>query len=108
MTLRVSNLRLPVDEPEAALPAALARALGLPPGDLLSWRLLRKSLDTRDRHHIQFVYSAEVRVPDEAAVLRHARPRVQVEPYAEPPFEMPPPGERPLAHRPVGVGSGPG
>src|SRR5437764_15180393 len=108
MPLRVSNLRLPIDAPEAALPAALARALCVPPTDLVSWRLLRKSLDTHDKQHIEFVYSAEVRVPDEDAALEHHPGRVQVELFAEPPFEMPPPGERSLAHRPVVVGSGPG
>jgi uncharacterized FAD-dependent dehydrogenase len=108
MPLRVSNLRLPVDAPEAALPAALAKALGVPPTDLVSWRLLRKSLDTRDKQYIEFVYSAEVRVPDEHAALEHHPGRAQVELYDEPLFEMPPPGERPLTHRPVVVGSGPG
>jgi uncharacterized FAD-dependent dehydrogenase len=104
----VSNLRLPVDAPEAALPAALARALGVPPTDLVSWRLLRKSLDTRDKQHIEFVYSAEVRVPDEDAALEHHPGRVQVELHDDAPFAMPPPGERPLSRRPVVVGSGPG
>ena len=49
MSLRVSNLRLPVEEPEANLPAHLARTLGVAPGDLTRWRVLRKSLDVRDK-----------------------------------------------------------
>ena len=46
MSLRVSDLRLPVEEPEATLPSHLARVLGVAPGDLARWRILRKSLDT--------------------------------------------------------------
>jgi hypothetical protein len=47
MALRISNVRLSVDEPEANLPARLARILGVKPGALGRWRILRKSLDAR-------------------------------------------------------------
>lgn len=108
MAWRVSNLRLPVDAPEAELPARLAAALGVPPDELRSYRILRKSLDTRDKGHIQFVYSLEVALGDPSAAVRRATGGVTVEPYADEPFFMPPPGEQPLRHRPIVVGSGPG
>ena len=112
MPLRVSDLRLGVDEPESALAEHLARALGLPAADLRRWRILRKSLDARDKDALQFVYSAEVVAGDgEARLLERARakahPAARVERYEEPPFETPPPGSRPLAHPPVVIGSGP-
>src|SRR5262245_22354137 len=111
MAIRVTNLRLGLDEPASALPEHLGRLLGVSPAGL-EWRILRKSLDTRDKHDIHFVYNAEVRLPeDEEAVVRHARGRPRgatVELFAEPPFALPEPGSRPLPHRPVVVGSGPG
>ncbi len=110
MPIRVSNLRLPLDEPLAALPGRLADLLDVEP-DQLRYRVLRKSLDTRDKRDIHFVLNAEVRLPDdELAVVRLAsrRPGATVELYDEPPFELPEPGPRPLAQRPVVVGSGPG
>jgi hypothetical protein len=55
MPLRVSNLRLPVDEPESHLTAHVARALGVPPGVVGPWRIRRKALDTRDKRNLQFV-----------------------------------------------------
>ena len=64
MTLRVNNLRLPVDTPEQTLPAVLARTLGILPGDVSRFRILRKSLDARSRHDLQFVYSAAVELGD--------------------------------------------
>src|SRR5262245_27224594 len=113
MPLRVSTVRLSIDEPEAALPARLARALGLPADAALSYRILRKALDARDSHALQFVYTAEVTGQDDEALLakfagRSSHPRVQVERYEEEPFVLPPPGPAPLPHRPVVVGSGPG
>src|SRR5262245_15357234 len=113
MSLRVSNLRLPVEEPEANLPAHLAAALGVKPAELSGWRVARKALDLRDKRQIRFVYNLEVDLPaDEAQVVRRVAGRThaaaQVELHDEPPFAMPEPGSAPLPHRPVVVGSGPG
>jgi uncharacterized FAD-dependent dehydrogenase len=113
MALRVSNLRLGVDEPESVLAQRLAAALHLSPHAPLRWRILRKSLDARDKSALQFVYSAEVILPDdERAVLRRARqtahPAARIDLYQEELFTVPPPGSKPLPHRPVVVGSGPG
>ena len=110
MTLRISDVRLSVDEPEAHLPERLAAVLGVAPGDLLHWRILRKSLDARDKDALQFVYTAEVAVPDEEKRLagRAGLAPSGVDRYEEEPFLVPPPGTRPLPHRPVVIGSGPG
>jgi uncharacterized protein len=113
MSLRISNLHLALNTPEAELPVRLARLLGLPPTALPPWRILRKSLDARDKNALQFVYTAEVAVPDDEERLatlaaRSAPAGVRVERYAEEPFVLPPVGGLPLAHRPVVVGSGPG
>jgi uncharacterized protein len=112
MPLRVSNLRLPLDEPEAALPGVLAHELGVTPDALGAWRILRKSLDTRDKDALRFVYSVELLVPgEEAGVSRFAaagrRHGLRIERYQEPAFRMPDPGSAPLPHRPIIVGSGP-
>jgi uncharacterized FAD-dependent dehydrogenase len=113
MPIRIANIRLGIDEPDAALPGRLARILGLAPGIPLRWRILRKSLDARSPGALQFVYNAEVALPeDEARVLDRARatarPPIRVDHFTEEPFAMPPPGTAPLEQRPVVVGSGPG
>src|SRR5437868_14689810 len=97
MPIRVSNLRLGVDEPEAALAGQLARTLGLRPDELPRWRILRKSLDARDKDALQYVYAAEVRLPEDEArvverVRRRSRGRARIDLYEEPPFVMPAPG----------------
>src|SRR5690349_19990966 len=111
MSLRVTNLRLALDEPEAVLPDRVCRALGIAPGSLSRWRILRKSLDARDRDHFQFVYTLEVDAPeDEPRLLRGrsgAPADVRVERYTDQAFQTPDPGSRPLKQRPVVVGSVP-
>src|SRR5205809_3556726 len=110
MPIRVTNLRVGLEEPDTALPGRLARLLDVP-FDGFEWRILRKSLDTRDKRDIHFVFNAEVRLhDDEARVVAHARSHgpATVELYDEPPFALPDPGGRPLRHRPLVIGSGPG
>lgn len=111
ISLRVSNLRLGIEESESALGDRLASALGMRRDDIQRWRILRKSLDARDKDDLAFVYSTEVILPQEVAThldrLRQRRPQLRVEPYVEVPFRLPPHGEEPLRHRPVVVGSGP-
>src|SRR5438105_4352473 len=104
MSLRISNLSLPVEETEANLSRHLANALGILPADIRRFRILRKALDLRDKRQLRFTYNFEV----EAEGAHRASPSVQVEAFDEAPFAMPPPGNTPLEHRPVVVGSGPG
>lgn len=111
MGIRLSNLQLGIDESELALADRLATALAVRPDDIRHWRILRKSLDTRDKHDLKFVYTAEVTLAgDEGELIAKAarrRRQVRVELYDEPRFDMPPPGAQPLKERPVIVGSGP-
>jgi uncharacterized protein len=111
MAIRLSNIRLGIDESEEALPARVARTLDLRADDIGRWRILRKSLDARDKRDLAFVYSVEVTLPadERKAIARTNRKRssVQVDLYQEPAFEMPVPGMTPLEQRPIVVGSGP-
>ena len=111
MPIRLSNIRMNIAEPELALLGRAAQALDVRPADIERFRILRKSLDVRDKSNINFVYSLEVAINDrEGPLVERAVRRtrgVTAEIYQEPPFEMPPPGDEPLSERPVIVGSGP-
>lgn len=107
MPYRVTNLRVGLDEPASSLPAHLSRTVALPI-DAFDFRILRKSLDTRDKNDVHFVYSVEVSPHDRSRQLRSATHGARIECYDEPPFSMPDPGPAPLHDRPVIVGSGPG
>src|SRR5262245_14873090 len=101
MPLRVSTLRLRIDQPESTLPDRVARALALPRSEIARWRILRKSLDAREGHALHFVYSVEIHLAgDERRATELARRRsrgeVRLDLYEEPPFVLPPPGSHPL------------
>ncbi len=105
MSLKVTNITLPVGESEDGLPERFANRLGIAPTEISRWRLLRKSLDARKRDAIRFVYSAEVTLADPSAEQSLICPGVGV--FEPKPFDWPDPGANPLKNRPVVVGSGP-
>ncbi|MEZ6133211.1 MAG: FAD-dependent oxidoreductase [Planctomycetaceae bacterium] len=105
MLLRITNLRTPVEQPEGELAECAAHAVGLKSADLRSWKILRKSLDARQSHKLQFVYSLVLDLPDGSPVVRS--PDIQAAAWEPEPFFDPVPGAQTLPHRPVVVGSGP-
>ena len=109
--LRLSELRLPLEHGSNDLQEAVLRRLRIPPDQLLEQRLVKRSIDARRRDRIQVIYSLDVAVSSEAAVLRRHRgnPRIRTAPdtryrmvaKAPPAFPVSP------EQRPVVVGAGP-
>ncbi len=67
--LRLSELRLPLDHPESSLEPAIVERLGIAAGDLVGFSVFRRAWDARKRSAILLVYTVDVEVKDEAAVL---------------------------------------
>src|SRR5687767_4047448 len=108
MPLRLTNLELPVEEPEEQLRDLIAARLGLGGGDPITWRILRKSLDARSRDSLRFVYTVFVAWPGEAECQATVSGNANVERFEAVEFDEPLPGNLPLKERPIIVGSGPG
>jgi hypothetical protein len=110
--LRLSELKLPLDHPEEALLEAVLKRLRIPPKDVFEQRMVKRSIDARRRDQIQLIYSVDVRVRGEAALLRRLGKTSRVR-------QAPDTTYRPVAqaprtfldgddeHRPVVVGAGP-
>jgi hypothetical protein len=64
MAIRISNLRTPIDEPETALGERLRTLAGN-----CGHRILRKALDARDSHRLEFVYTLELKGDDDDALF---------------------------------------
>ena len=107
MPLRVSNLQMPVETPEAELPNEFGRVLGVDPGDVAGYRILRKSLDARQRFGLKFVYAVSVELPPDAQRRLLDKQIPNVDAWQPKVFDDPSPGRELLNHRPVVVGSGP-
>jgi uncharacterized FAD-dependent dehydrogenase len=107
MSIRVTNIRLELGEPEEGLPVKIADRLGLGPGAIVHWRILRKSLDARRQDDLHFHYSAAVELAADEVARTEPGSSPGIQPFVPERFQWPEPGARPLQHRPVIVGSGP-
>ncbi|MQY50613.1 NAD(P)/FAD-dependent oxidoreductase [Rhodocyclus gracilis] len=70
--LRITELRLPIDHPPHALPAAAAARLGIAVGDIAAHTVFRRSVDARRTGAPSFIYTVDVTLADangEAALL---------------------------------------
>jgi uncharacterized FAD-dependent dehydrogenase len=109
--LRLTELKLPLDHGEGAIEAAVRDRLGLREGDLLGLSIARRGWDARRRSAIELVYTLDLRLRDEGAVLRRAgRDRVLARTLSpSPDTRYRPVAEAPanLAERPVVIGAGP-
>ena len=105
--LRLNELKLPLDHPADALQRAAVARLGVAPDALLSLRIARRGHDARRRGAISLVYSVDVRLRDEEAVLaRHPRDS-QLARTPDTQYCPPPAPPRPPRLRPVVIGAGP-
>ena len=104
--LRLTNLSVPLDCTPETLQALLVKKLRLAPGELLSFRISRRSVDARNKQDVHFVLSVDLSLKDEKAALRRCRNLSPV-PAHHPDRSFPAVGG-PSAHRPpLVVGAGP-
>ena len=107
--IRISELKLPLDHAEEALPALVAHTLGLAPAQIAHFTVFKRSFDARKATLVQ-VYIVDVALVDaaqEAELLRQHPDNPHLR--ASPDMAYLPVGQAPadLAIRPVVVGFGP-
>jgi uncharacterized FAD-dependent dehydrogenase len=105
-TLRLTEVRLPLDHDAAMLRAAVAERLGAEAGALVDLYVFRRAVDARKRAAIRFSYTVDVTLADRAAAARlAARPGIQPTPDTAYRFVAQAPPN--LARRPIVIGAGP-
>ena len=105
--LRLIELKLPIDHPPEALHAAAAERLGVAESGIVSLAISRRAHDARRKSAILMVYTVDVEVENEAAVLRQLPPDAKVRPTPDTTYRpvATASGSEPL--RPVVIGAGP-
>jgi hypothetical protein len=105
--LRLTDIKLPLDHAEAALPAAILAKLKIRSDELIDYTVAKRSHDARKRGAIALIYSLDVRTcRDEALLERFANDaHVNRTPDTDYRFVATAPSNLPL--RPVVIGTGP-
>lgn len=104
--IRIMKLQLPPDHTEAQLRQKTASMLGIRPEEMLSWRIVKRSIDARKKPDVVYVYQIDVHTErDSKIVKRKNNPNIVLrEKERDVPLI---PGTGKLAHRPVVIGFGP-
>ncbi|MDO9400237.1 MAG: NAD(P)/FAD-dependent oxidoreductase [Polaromonas sp.] len=111
--IRLTELKLPLDHPEDALPALIVKTLGITPAKLLRHSIYKRSYDAR-KQKLLLVYIADVEVASaelEATLLRQFEANPQIRPAPDQSYHLVARVESapltPTSLRPVVVGFGP-
>jgi uncharacterized FAD-dependent dehydrogenase len=104
--LRLTELKLPLDHPEAALREALLKRLGIAASELVSFSVFRRGVDARKRSAIALIYTLDIAVENEPALLKRLKGdrNISVAPDVEYKFVARAPAN---ATRPIVIGTGP-
>jgi hypothetical protein len=105
--LRLTELKLPLGHPPEALAAAVSERLGVPLEDILKCTVVRRAHDARRKAAILMVYSADVTVRGEAAVLARLAGDGRVKPAPDTTYRFTAQATGAERARPVVIGAGP-
>lgn len=100
--LRLTNLRVSLDMASGSLRPLLEKKLSLRPEELLSWRIVRRSVDARDKGDVHFVCTVDISVSDESRLRKKNRNLTYVSPSV--PAKLP---HVSMPRPPLVVGAGP-
>ncbi len=103
--LRLTEIRLPLDHPADDLKTAILKRLGIAASDLSFYTLFRRGYDARKRNAIVLVYTVDVEVKNEAALLKKNIPHVTTAPDMS--YRVVAQAPQGLSERPVVIGTGP-
>ena len=105
--IRITELRLPLEHSADALPAAIAQRLGVTLDEVLAFTIFKRGYDARKRDAIVLVYTIDVTIAAEAAVLARFSTDQHINPSPDTRYQPVAQAPGNLEQRPVIVGFGP-
>ena len=105
--LRLNELKLPLEHSPAALRAAILVRLKVKDSELLSFTIFKRSHDARKKNNLLLIYSVDVELIDEAAVLQRCADDRHLLPTPDMAYRFVAQAPTDLPHRPLVVGFGP-
>lgn len=104
--IRIMRLTLPPDHTEAQLKKKMATVLGIRQEEILSWKIVKCSIDARKKPDVVYVYQLDVHTAKDSKIVKkkHSPDIVLRQKEERKPLIH---GAQPLKNRPVIVGFGP-
>lgn len=105
--IRISQLKLPIDAPVSELKKQLCSRFAITEKELLSWEIIRRSLDARRGRAFLFSYTVEARIAEEDRVWKKLAGQRDLERRPAAPALISHNRQKDPAFRPVVTGFGP-
>jgi uncharacterized FAD-dependent dehydrogenase len=105
--LRLTEIKLPLDHPEAAIEAAILKKLQIAPEALIRYNTFKRSHDARKKGEITLVYIVDVETTQEKLLLQRLKKDPHVMPTPDMSYRLVAQAPRNLASRPIVIGTGP-
>ena len=105
--LRLTEVQLPLDHVEADLRAAILERLAIDPAELRGFTIFKRSYDARKKSAIVLIYSLDVDVADEAAILARFKGNKYVGITPDTSYKFVAQAPAGLSTRPIVIGTGP-
>ncbi len=104
--LRVSNLKLSIEDDPENLKQYIIKKMGIKQNELINYSIFKQSIDARKNDMIYFVYTVDVKLKNEEAFRkRNKSGHITCTPDLD--YKYVESGPEKLKHRPVVVGTGP-
>lgn len=104
--IQINQMKLAINHTKEHILHQIQKTLKISGNDILSYEILKRSIDARKRQEPQYVYQVLVNVRDEKKVLSKVR-NTNVSIGEKKEYSYIPTGKETLKHSPVIVGSGP-
>ena len=105
--LRLTEIKLPLNHDENGLTAAILSKLQLTPEQLHSFTVFKRGFDARKKTDIQLIYTLDIEVDNEAALLNTFAKDPHVKPSPDTSYKFVARAPAELTERPVVIGLGP-
>lgn len=109
--IRIMQLKLAIKHTQDELRHAIIRKLCIASSDLLTFEIVRQSIDARRKPDVFYLYTVDVTVLNEQKVLKTYQKKHKSDPNVafvqKSAYKLPLPGDKALKQRPVICGSGP-
>jgi uncharacterized FAD-dependent dehydrogenase len=105
--LRLTEIKLPLDHTEDDLKIAILKRLEITARELIGYSVFKRAYDARKRSSIHFIYTIDVEVKDEAALLKCFKSTPHLKPTPDMSYRFVAQAPAELKSRPIVIGMGP-
>ncbi len=105
--LRLTEIKLPLDHPPEAIVAAAIARLKISPAELINCTVFRRGHDARKKTSIQLVYTLDVEVRNEEAILKRFAGDSHIKPTPDMEYRLTAKAPDYFTNRPLVIGAGP-